>query len=280
MNLWKIPVPAALAHNVHRYPDDRRSQVCFRTDTIMNNASYIALSRQMALYRQMATSANNMANIDTPAFKGEEMMFRQHLTKSLSQDRNLPEKIAFVKDQGVLRDTREGTLSPSGNALDVAISGEGYFVIDTPDGPRYTRNGHFTLDDQGMLITSEGFAVMQQGDLPFFFAPNETEVLVNRDGSVATENGTIGTIRVVHFENEQMLRKAGDSQFDSEEIPADVENPTIVQGMMESSNVQGVVEMTRLIDIMRHFDMAQRMIESEHDRQQKTVQTLGQIARS
>ncbi len=246
----------------------------------MNNASYVALSRQMALYRQMAVSANNMANVDTPAFKGEEMMFREHLTRTLSNNQNMPEKVAFVKDEGVLRNTKEGPLNPTENSLDVALSGEGYFVIDTPDGPRYTRNGHFMLDDNGMLITSEGFAVMQQGDLPFFFAPNETEVLINRDGSVATENGVIGRMRVVSFENEQMLRKAGGSLYDAEEAPQDVEAPQVVQGMMEGSNVQSVVEMTNLIDIMRNFDTAQRMIETEHERQQKTIQTLGQISRT
>ena len=248
--------------------------------TVMNNASYVALSRQMALYRQMAVSANNMANIDTPAFKGEDMMFQQHLSRTLSHDHSMPEKIAFVKDQGTLRDTKEGPLNPTDNALDFAISGEGYFVVDTPDGPRYTRNGHFTLDDNGMLITSEGFAVMQQGDLPFFFAPNETEVLVKRDGSVATENGIIGRMRVVNFENEQMLRKAGGTLYDAQEAPRDVEAPQVVQGMVEGSNVQGVVEMTNLIDIMRNFETVQRMVESEHDRQQKTIQTLGQISRS
>ena len=242
----------------------------------MENTSYVALSRQTALWRQMEVVANNMANANTPAYKGEQMMFTEYLTKSRSGDRAMGDKIAFVQDIGLVRDTREGTLTKTDNKLDVALHGDGYFVIDTPEGQRFTRNGHFRLDEAGMMVTTDGSAVMQTGDLPIIFAPNETRIEIARDGTVSSENGIVGKLHVVRFPNQQELRKVGASLFDSPTAPEDVARPEVHQGMIEESNVEPIVEITKMIEVMRTYQGVQNLIEAEHERQRKVIQVYGQ----
>ncbi len=240
----------------------------------MENTSYIALSRQNALWRQMDVIANNMANANTPAYKGEQMMFREFLVDTRSSTRATGTKLSFVQDMGLLRDTREGPLTKTDNPLDVGIHGDGYFQIETQAGMRYTRNGHFRLDQSGMLVNSQGFAVMDRNDNPIIFAPNETRIEIAGDGTVSTENGVVANLKVVRFANQQNLRKAGDGLYETTDQAELVQRPQVVQGMMEESNVQPVVEITKMTELLRQYQAAQQMIEKEHDRTMKAIETL------
>jgi flagellar basal-body rod protein FlgF len=240
----------------------------------MQNTSYIALSRQAGLWRQLEVVANNMANANTPAYKAEQMMFREFLVPTRSTERAMGGKLSFVQDVGVLRDVREGPLTKTDNPLDFAIHGDGYFQIETEAGMRYSRNGHFRMDQTGMLVNSQGFAVMDDRNQPIIFAPNETRIEVSEDGSVSTENGRVARLKVVKFSNDQELRSAGDSLFETTLDPETVARPTIVQGMMEESNVQPVVEMTRMTQILREYQGVQKMLDSEHERRMKAIQIL------
>ena len=240
----------------------------------MQNTSYIALSRQTALWRQMESVANNMANANTPAFKGEQMMFRDFLVPTRSSESAVGNKLSFVQDVGLLRDVREGPMSKTDNTLDFAIRGDGYFQIETESGMRYGRNGHFRLDQTGMLVNSQGFAVMDDRDQPIVFAPNETEIQVSPDGTVSTENGRVAKLKVVKFANDQELRNAGDSLYETAQDPEVVDRPSIIQGMMEESNVQPVVEMTKMTQILREYEGVQKMLDNEHERQLKAIQVL------
>ncbi len=240
----------------------------------MENTSYIALSRQNALWRQLDVVANNMANANTPAYKGEQMMFREFLVDTRSSARATGTKLSFVQDMGLLRDTREGPLTKTDNPLDVGIHGEGYFQIETQAGMRYTRNGHFRLDEGGMLVNSQGFAVMDKNDNPIIFAPNETRIQIAGDGTVSTENGVVANLKLVRFANEQNLRKAGDSLYETTDQAETIQRPQLVQGMMEESNVQPVVEITKMTELLRQYQAAQNMIDREHDRTMKAIDTL------
>ncbi len=240
----------------------------------MENTSYIALSRQNALWRQMDVIANNMANANTPAYKGEQMMFREFLVDTRSSTRATGTKLSFVQDMGLLRDTREGPLTKTDNPLDVGIHGDGYFQIETQAGMRYTRNGHFLLDQSGMLVNSQGFAVMDRNDNPIIFAPNESRIEIAGDGTVSTENGVVANLKVVRFANQQNLRKAGDGLYETTDQAELVQRPQVVQGMMEESNVQPVVEITKMTELLRQYQAAQQMIEKEHERTMKAIETL------
>jgi flagellar basal-body rod protein FlgF len=240
----------------------------------MDNTSYVALSRESALWRQMAVTANNMANANTPGFKAEQMMFTSYLAKTKSDASPFGRKVSFAQDLGVLHDTREGPLTQTGDSLDIAIHGPGYYTVDTPAGPRYTRDGHFQLDSSGMVVTSSGYPLMQQNGNPIVVAPGESTITVAGDGTVSTENGQIGQLSVVNFANEQQLQPLGDGTYQTSQTPTPLAHANVVQGMLEQSNVQPISEMTGMLNILRNYEGVMNMIQSEHDRQMKAIDTL------
>ncbi len=241
----------------------------------MENTSYIALSRQAALWRQLDVVAGNLANMNTPSYKNEQMMFREYLVDTRSSDKLLGTKLAYVQDFGLLRDTRAGALQETGNTLDFAMANDdGYFQIETEGGMRYTRNGRFRVDENGMLVNAAGYAVMGQGDSPIIFAPNEVNISVAPDGTVSTENGVVAQMKVVKFEDQQMMRKVGDSLYETNEQPQELTNPQIAQYMVESSNVQAVSEITTMTKILREYQSIQQLIDKEHERQLNVIQTM------
>ncbi len=242
----------------------------------MENPGYIALSRQMTLRRQMDVIANNMANVNTPAYKGQSMLFVEYLETSDSG-----EKMSFVQDVALVRNLTEGQMSNTSNPLDVAISGEGYFEIETPTGPRYTRNGVFQLNANGELVTSGGERVLGDGGNPITLPPNSSDVTITRDGTISTDQGPAGRLRMVRFENEQALVKLANGLYDAEgqdALPA--EDAEAVQGMVEGSNVQGIIELTRMIETVRQYSSAGRMANDEHERQRRAIQSLGGSAQA
>ena len=244
----------------------------------MENTSLIALSRQSGIRRQMAVIANNIANMNTSGFKGEKMMFVEHLVRSKGGERIWGERIAYVRDIATMRDTTEGPLENTGNPLDIAVRGNGYFVIGSNVGERYTRNGHFQLDSEGQIVTQQGDPLLSDSGEPFFLSPEDSNITVSRDGTISTENGELGRIRVVGFENRQDMRMVAGGLLATDKEPQDVDNPDLVQFMLESSNVQPIIEMTRMIETHRAYDSVKKLIEKEDDRQQKMIQEYGKVA--
>jgi flagellar basal-body rod protein FlgF len=242
----------------------------------MDNTSYVALSRQNALWRQLEVVANNMANLNTPAFKGEEVMIAEIDVKTKSDTTPFGRQIAFVHDLGTVRDPKDGPLLKTDAPLDIAIHGPGYFTIDSPAGPRYTRAGHFRLDENGMVVTAAGYPVLQQNKTPIVIAPNESQITIANDGSVSSENGTIGQLQVSSFANEQDLKPAGDGTYITSAAPTTVARPYLSQGMLEQSNVEAISQMTEMMTIMRNYQSVQNILDSEQDRITKAMPVLAQ----
>jgi len=240
----------------------------------MEDTTYIALSRQMALTRKLEVLANNMANTNTTAYKSDEMLFREYLVPTRSTKHTVGDKVSFVQDTGLLRNTQEGPLTKTGNPLDLAIHGDSYFQVETEAGMRYTRSGHFRTDEAGMLVDAKGDAVMDGSDRPIIFSPNETNITITPDGTVATDTGIIAKIKSVRFDNPQNMRRIGDGLYDSVDDPIVVDRPNIVQGMLEESNVSPVMEMTNLISVTRDYESTQKIIEAESTRRQQALQVL------
>ncbi|MDJ0944138.1 MAG: flagellar basal-body rod protein FlgF [Kiloniellales bacterium] len=236
----------------------------------MDNPGYVALSRQVTLRRQMEMIANNLANMNTTAYRGEQLLFREFLA-GRGDGR---EAVSFVRDPAQLRDLSIGPMASTGAALDVAIDGPGYFVIDTPQGPRYTRDGHFKLDPQGQVTTAAGDPVLAGGG-PVVVPIDATDIQIAADGTVSTEQGELGRLDVVTFDDEQLLQRVKGNAYDAGEATAVAAvGAEVVQGMLEASNVQGVGEMTRMIDTLRSYQAAQRLSEQEHERQRRAIQSL------
>ncbi len=245
----------------------------------METTSYIMLSRQGALRRQMTAVANNLANMNTNGFRGERMLFVDHLVRTKGGESLLREKVAYVRDVASYRVLDEGPMRETGNPLDLAIHGDGYFVIETEQGPRYTRDGHFRLDETGRLVSQAGNPVLGQGDAPIFFAPSDVDIRIARDGTVSADQGDIGRLRIVSFENEHAMQRQAGALYDSADPPVDVDGPDVVQGMVEGSNVQPILEMVRMIDIHRAYQSSKRFVDKEDERIKKLGAALvGQVA--
>ena len=240
----------------------------------MDNTSYVALSRQDALQKQIDVIANNMANLNTTGFKSEEMMVAQADVKTKSDTTPFGRQVSFVRDLGTVRDPKEGPMNKTGAPLDVAIHGSGYFTLDSPGGARYTRAGHFRLDENGMIVSGEGLPVMQANGTPIIVAPNEAQINIANDGTVSTENGQIGQMRIVAFDNEQDLKKAGDGTYITNDTANTVARPQLTQGMLEDSNVEAISQMTSMLTVMRSYQSIQNMLDNEQDRIMKAMPVL------
>lgn len=242
----------------------------------MENTSYVALSRQATLRRQMDVIANNLANMSTHGYKGGSMMFVEHLVKSKGGENLLTPKMSYVRDIATLTDTSAGPMETTGNPLDIAIQGEGFFVIDTPEGTRYTRNGRMQLDNTGQLVNQLGQPVLADGGAPIVFAPEDTEIVVSPDGTVSTNNGELGKLQIVTFDNLQDLERTAGAQFiaDPENAPQAVETATVLQGAVEGSNIEPIREMANMIAVHRAYDGVKNFIDREDERQRSMIRDL------
>ena len=242
----------------------------------MKTTTYIALARQATLMRKMDVIANNMANANTTSFKSDEMMFKEYLVNTRSSKHSVGDKLSFVQDVGMLRDTSEGPLTNTGDTYDVAIhKSDAYFQIETESGMRYSRNGHFRTDQDGVLVNDKGEAVMSTDDTPIIIAPNDQNISITPDGWVSSStSGKIKQLKAVHFDNPQTLRRVGNGLYDTTADPQVEARPEMVQGMLEESNVQPVREMTNLISVTREYESTQKIIDAEGDRVRKAMQTL------
>jgi flagellar basal-body rod protein FlgF len=246
----------------------------------MENTSYIVLSQQTALHRQMDVIANNLANASTAGFKSERTMFAE-LLQPQTDATGIPGGAArpsFVQQLGTLRDLRDGGLINTGNTLDLAIHGPGYFAVETPAGVRFTRDGNLHLNAQGQIVNAEGFPLLDESNRPISIRSGETRIEISRSGRVATEGGEAGRIRIAQFENEQAMRPIGGTLYETDASPA-APNPKteIRQGMVEGSNVQPILEISNMIEVMRRYQSAQIMAEGEHDRIRKAIDKLSHV---
>jgi len=256
----------------------------------MENASLVGLSRQMSLQREMEVVANNIANIDTNGFKADFSLFEEYLMPG-ARDGNFrvaDSPVSFVRDRGTLIDLNQGPLQRTGSPLDVAINGDGFLIIRTPQGERYTRNGALEISPQGELVTSEGYQVLGEGG-PIAFQNQDTGITINQEGTVSVKdpsNSTVaiirGQLRVVSFAQAQRLQKEGGSTFSA---PADMPpSPStkskVVQGALEKSNVRPIIEMSRMIEVSRSYAMIANLLQGQGDLHKTAIQQLADVPTS
>ncbi len=239
----------------------------------MENTALVALSQQMALRRQMDVIANNIANANTTGFKAERAVFNSFL-----QDLGDGQTLAFVDDVTVVRDPSDGPLTATGNPLDVAIRGDAYFEVETPDGVRFTRGGHLRIDADGALVNADGYPVLASDGFPILTIPGDTEITIARDGTVASESGEIGRLHLVTFDNSNVLIKVGGGLYATDATPDTAVDAEVAQGFLEGSNVEPIVEMTRMITVLRSYQAAQKLVQEADDLMRQAISTLAELA--
>lgn len=240
----------------------------------MENSIFVGLSRQVALQRQMDTIANNIANMSTPGYREQNMVFVEYMEKLKGN----PDALSMVLDYGQYQDTRPGPIKLTGNQLDFAIQGPGFFGVQTPDGSiQYTRAGNFQVDANGTLVDGRGNPVADAGGGTIVIPKDASRIYVSDDGFLSTDQGQIGQIMVSEFANLQTLEAQGNGLYKATTSPAvPAEESIIKQGMLESSNVNPVTEMTRMIEVSRAYESTQRMLMAEHERQRTMIQRMTQ----
>lgn len=244
----------------------------------MENAQLISLSRQIALQRQMDVVANNMANINTTGFKAEAMLFEEYVMP-VARDRDfttLDQPLSYVQDWATLHDFAGGAIVETGNPLDVALQGEGFFAVDTPAGERWTRSGAFQLDAAGVLVDLNGNPILSDAG-PVSFEANETEITIAADGSILTNLGSKGRLRLVEFDRPQELAREGDNYF-SGGTPLAATETRAVQGAIERSNVSGVTEMAEMIRVSRAYQTLASIMQKQDDLRRSAIQRLGDVS--
>jgi len=237
----------------------------------MDTSTYIALSGQNAREHQMEVLANNIANLSTPGFKAEKMMFQEYLTHPTDGS----DPSSYVVSQGNARDMGQGPLTHTGNPLDVALNGAGFMTVTTPSGNQYTRNGHLQLDNQGELVTSSGFVVQGEGGSPIVIPSGAASITIGKDGTVATDKQTIGKIAVVNFDNPQALAETQGGLYTTTQIAQPVTTTSVEQGTIEDANIQPVVEMTKLMDAAHQISLTKEFTDGEHTRIKNAIDRLG-----
>ena len=221
----------------------------------MDAATYTAATGMKASYRALEIATNNLANVNSPGFKADKPFYR------ILQDAT--GKITGSNLAGTVTDFRSGPMKMTGNPLDLAINGEGYFTVRTPGGDRFTRNGSFSISINGDLVTQDGFPVLDRSGNNITVvrgsqAPNKLSI--GRSGEIMVDEGIVGQIGVVTFANPNLLAKEGNANFSSAETPMSVANPVIQQGSLEQSNVNAVEMMLELIRVNRAFDFNQKTV--------------------
>ncbi len=243
----------------------------------MDNSLLVSLSQQLASYRSMEVIANNIANVSTPGFRREAPSFQEYVTQMPgAEGQDGPQTVSFVQDNGIVRDMSEGPQQPTGATYDFALHGKGFFVVQTAGGERYTRGGHFTLDAGGQIVDDGGNPLLGDGG-PISITTDDGDVHVGADGTLSGKNGQIAKLRVASFADEKSLAKDGANMFSATDQPQTATDFRISQGALEGSNVQPVVEISRMIEVMRAYQATATMTQSQEDLMRQAIDKLGQV---
>jgi flagellar basal-body rod protein FlgF len=242
----------------------------------MDNVSTIALSRLVAQVRTMDVTAANLANTGTPGYRAERVPFSDWL----SRQRNVPPgggTIVYTQDRATYRDRQPGQITHTGNPLDLAIGGDGFFTVQGTAGPRLTRAGHFGLGTDGSVVDENGNGLLDTTGNKIQLAAADTNISVAGDGTISSQNGQVGRIGVVAVTDHTKLQAEGNrllnaTATNTSPVPA----PHLIQGGIEESNVQPIREVTRMMNDVRTFQMVSQFLQSESDRQQGAIEKITQ----
>ena len=245
----------------------------------MENALLVGLSRQVALGRELDVVANNVANIDTNGFKRRSSIFQEYISPTARAEnfKGLDKRVSFVLDQGTTLNFSSGGLNRTDNPLDVAIKGDALFAVQTPEGERYTRDGAFSFNSKGELVTPSGHQVLTDQGV-FRLTPTERNFAIAPDGQISTSDGTRGKLKLVKFDNPQTLANVGSNEFRSSDRARPAGGDVRLEiGSVEKSNVSPVLEMSRLIEINRSYQTVANMMTQTDQLRRTAIQKLADI---
>lgn len=236
-----------------------------------NSLHYLALNRQIGLKSEIDIIANNIANINTTGFRKEGISFTEFVLSSANED-----SVSMADTGARYALDLPGGFTQTGGTFDVAIEGDGFFLIDGADGPMLTRAGSFQISETGVLSTASGDAVLDNGGAQIPIGIDAKEIQISSDGTVSSNGNVIAQLGVVSADPVQMKR-FGDTAFLVEDDAFEaVVDPKVRQGSLEASNVNPIHEIARMIEVTRAYEMAQSVIQDEDERVREAIQTLSE----
>ncbi|MCW2274949.1 flagellar basal-body rod protein FlgF [Rhodoblastus acidophilus] len=238
----------------------------------MQSSLYVTLSGQSALQKRLDTIAHNVANVNTAGFRAEEVSF----STLMSRQGTAPVAFAVTGDSFISRKT--GEIQRTGDPLDVAVRGQGFFAIKTPDGVAYTRDGRLHMDATGALLTVNNYPILDAGGAGIMLDGNAGAPVIASDGMITQNGRQLGAVGLYLLDPEAKLTRVDNSAVKSDRpgTPVlDFNNNGVLQGMTEGSNVNPILEISRMINIQRTFESAARAVENTETNLNDAIKSLG-----
>ena len=235
----------------------------------MDATHYTTITRQTGLMREMQMIANNIANAATTGYRQEGMIFSEYVVGTEGGP-SLSMAAANVRNTSLA----QGTLTHTGGQLDLAIEGDGFFLVETPEGERITRAGSFSLSGAGDLVTQSGLRVLDAGGAPLFIPPDAMQIDVSSDGTISADGRPLGQMGVVQPVDPTDLVREGGVLFRAHSALEPAENARIVQRHLESSNVDTMLQFSRMIEVQRAFELGQSFLDTETNRVRDAIRAF------
>jgi flagellar basal-body rod protein FlgF len=242
----------------------------------MDQISVMAAAGMQSRMQSLDLVANNLANSSTGGYKTDGEFFTLFTSEAAGEDESGPIAVPMIQRQWT--DFGQGLLEPTNNPLDFGLSGKGFFVVQGPSGPLYTRNGNFRFSNTGALITNEGYPLLQQNGQPF--KANTAQPLeVSHDGDVSQNGRSLGRIQLAEFKNPADLAKYGANYFanNTGQAPAEAAAAQVYQGKIEASNVSASHGAVRIVGLSRQFEMMQKAISISNDMGKKAIEEVAKV---
>ncbi|QBF29704.1 flagellar hook-basal body complex protein [Thalassococcus sp. S3] len=235
----------------------------------MGSTGYVTLARQSGLMREMQVVANNIANSATTGYRQEGLIFSEFVRQS----ENAP-SVSMGHANGRKTSMAQGALDQTGGTFDLAIEGDGFFLIETPSGERLTRAGAFSPNAEGDLVTPDGFRVLDPGGTPVFIPPNTPGLKIAPDGTVSAGGQPLGQVGLYKPIDVTGLRREDGVMFESIDGVEAAPDARVLQGFLEASNVDPVTQIARMIEVQRAYELGQSFLTAEDERIRAAVKSL------
>ena len=236
----------------------------------MDNAIYATLTRQAGLMREMRVVANNIANANTTGFRREGVVFAEHLSALDRQG----DTLSMADARGRLIDLKQGVLNQTNGTYDMAIEGDGFFLLEAPDGNRLSRAGAFLPSPEGELMNADGHRLLDEGQAPIIVPAGASQIAIGADGTLSANGIAFAKVGVFAAPNDAALTHQGGTGFTLTDDPEPIEDARIRQGFLEDSNVDPVFEITRMIEVQRAYELGQSFLDREDQRIRSAITAM------
>ncbi|MEM0928842.1 MAG: flagellar basal-body rod protein FlgF [Pseudomonadota bacterium] len=242
----------------------------------MDTSLYVNLSYQSSLTRRLELIANNIANVNTTAYKAERVMF-----DDVTFNAGPAADVSFVIDRASFTDFQSGSVTQTGNQLDVAIVGDGWLSVQTDEGIRYTRDGRLEIAPSGELVNVDGATVLDEGGNPILIPQEAASIAISKNGGVSVQlqgepiPTEIGNLGIFQFDDPNQLVREANGRFSGNVAAQPVENPRVQQFAIESSNINPIKEIIELMELSRAYTQVSGASDDIHKQKEDSIERLG-----